>query len=178
MSVIEALAQARRERLERIAARAVSQSGETMRTPPGARVGSYAATVERRYVCDAAYERAWAAELMGRADHLAEPASPPRLVEVLHATAAHYDIPINEILSARRDLRITLARHVGMYLARELTLKSFPEIGRAFGGRDHTTVLHGVRRIERKLPFDGELAADIAHLRLAVEGLQGNRRGF
>lgn len=175
MSVIEALAQARRERLERIAARAVRQlPGESERTPPDVRPGSHAATVKRRYVCDAAYERAWAAEMMGRIDHFAAPARPPRLVDILHATAARYDIPVNEILSGRRDHRITLARHVGMYLARELTLKSFPEIGRAFGGRDHSTVLHGVRRIEGKLPFDGELAADIAHLRFAVDGLQGN----
>ena len=60
-----------------------------------------------------------------------------------------------------------------MYMARELTLKSFSEIGLAFGGRDHSTVLHGVRRIEAKVPFDGELAADIAHIRFDVEGLQG-----
>jgi hypothetical protein len=176
MSVIEALAQARRERLERIAARAVRQlTGEPEPPPPpDIRPWSYAATVKRRYVCDAAYEFAWAAEMMGVVDHLAEPVRPPRLVDILRATAARYDMPVNEILSERRNHRITLARHAGMYLARELTLKTFPEIGRAFGGRDHSTVLHGVRRIEAKLPFDGDLAADIAHIRLAVEGLQDN----
>ncbi len=173
MSVIEALAQARRERLQRIAARAVLQR-DTQRQAPEDRAWSYVATVKRRYVCDAAYERAWAAEMIGLVDQPAEPARPPRLVEILRVTAARYDVPVSAVLSERRDHRVTLARHAAMYLARELTLKSFPEIGRAFGGRDHTTVLHGVRRIEAKLPFDSDLAADIAHIRFAVEGLQGN----
>jgi hypothetical protein len=175
MSVIEALAQARRERLERIAARAVRQlTGEPEPPPPDVHAWSYGATVKRRYLCDAAYERAWAAEMMGLAEVFAAPPRPPRLIDILCATAARYDMPVNDILSERRNHRIALARHAGMYLARELTLKTFPEIGRAFGGRDHTTVLHGVRRIEAKLPFDGELAADIAHIRFAVEDLQAN----
>jgi hypothetical protein len=175
MSVIEALAQQRRERLERIAARAVRQAEEPARPAPAVHAWSYAGTVKRRYECDAAYERAWAAAMMGVVDGLVEPARPPRLAEILRATAARYELPVNDILSERRNHRVSLARHAGMFLARELTLKTFPEIGRAFGGRDHTTVLHAVRRIERKLPFDGELAADIAHIRFAVEGLQGKK---
>jgi hypothetical protein len=172
MSVVEALAQARRERLQRIAARAVQQMEEAV---PAADVHltPRAPGAKRRYASDPADERAWAMEILGLVDALVPPPRKPRIVEIQRATAARCGVPVSELLSERRGQRVSKARHLAMYLARELTLKSFPEIGYAFGGRDHSTVLHGVRRIEAKLPFDGELAADIAHIRFDVEGLQG-----
>jgi chromosomal replication initiator protein len=172
MSVIEALAQARRERLQRIAARAVAQR-ELSAPQQQAPVMSAAEAWRRQLISEAADERAWAVEIMGLSDGSPAPVRPPRVLEIQRATAEHFGVPVSELLTERRNRRTTRARHLAMYLAREMTLKTFPEIGRAFGGRDHSTVLHGVRRIEEKLPFDGELAADVAHIRFAVEGLHG-----
>jgi len=61
-------------------------------------------------------------------------------------------------------------RQVAMYLAKQLTPRSLPEIGRRFGGRDHTTVIHAVRRIEKLRQTDAELDADV---RLLIRQLEG-----
>ena len=60
-------------------------------------------------------------------------------------------------------------RQVAMYLAKQLTSRSLPEIGRRFGGRDHTTVMHGVKRIEDLKVQDGQVAEDLEMLRRALE---------
>lgn len=67
-----------------------------------------------------------------------------------------------DMLSARRTKDVVRPRQIAMYLAKMLTPKSLPEIGRGFGGRDHTTILHAVRKIARLVEEDAELAADIA----------------
>jgi hypothetical protein len=67
---------------------------------------------------------------------------------IISATSAHYGVTVIDILSARRQAEIVRPRQVAMYLAKVLTLRSLPEIGRWFGGRDHTTVLHAARKIE------------------------------
>lgn len=72
----------------------------------------------------------------------------PRIEEIQAACGRHYGVKFYDMISDRRTANLVRARQVGFYLCRELTLRSLPEIGRRFGYRDHTTVLHGIRRIE------------------------------
>lgn len=79
-------------------------------------------------------------------------------VESIQKTVAdYYKLKIADMYSKRRPAHIALARQVAMYLAKELTQKSLPEIGELFGGRDHTTVLHAVRRITERRQHENEL---------------------
>lgn len=75
----------------------------------------------------------------------------PKLRQILVAGCHHFNMPLNEILSQRRTAAIVHARQVIMWLMKRDTLCSLPEIGRAFGGKDHTTILHGVRKIQAKV---------------------------
>jgi chromosomal replication initiator protein len=79
-------------------------------------------------------------------------------VELIQKSVAdHYKIKVADMYSKRRPNYIALPRQVAMYLAKELTQKSLPEIGELFGGRDHTTVLHAVRKIGKARQQDNEL---------------------
>ena len=71
-----------------------------------------------------------------------------KFAEVQKKVAAHYSIKLNDMVSHRRAREVARPRQVAMYLAKQLTSRSLPEIGKRFGDRDHTTVLHAVRRIE------------------------------
>ncbi|MDB2498218.1 chromosomal replication initiator protein DnaA [Alphaproteobacteria bacterium] len=79
--------------------------------------------------------------------------------------AAHYDVRVSEMFSARRSRDIARPRQVAMYLAKNLTSLSYPDIGRQFGGRDHTTVMHAVKTIESLSKSDGQLAEDVQLLK-------------
>jgi chromosomal replication initiator protein len=72
-------------------------------------------------------------------------------------------------LSSRRTANVVRPRQVAMYLAKQLTLRSLPEIGRRFGGRDHTTVLHAVRKIENLVHTDTSLAEEIEILKRQLQ---------
>ena len=72
--------------------------------------------------------------------------------------------------SPRRAREVARPRQIAMYLAKQLTQRSLPEIGRRFGGRDHTTVIHAVRRIEELRAADAELDADVRLLMRQLEG--------
>ena len=85
--------------------------------------------------------------------------------EIQRQVAEHYHIKISDMLSARRTRSVAVPRQVAMYLAKELTTRSLPEIGRKFGGRDHTTVLHATRKIAQQRDRDGDLAEDLELLR-------------
>jgi len=74
---------------------------------------------------------------------------------------AHYGIPMSSMASSNRERRFARPRQVAMYLARELTPQSYPQIGRLFGGRDHATVMHGVRMIASLRQHDSEIDAQI-----------------
>jgi chromosomal replication initiator protein len=74
------------------------------------------------------------------------------------------------MLSQRRTANVVRPRQIAMYLAKTLTMRSLPEIGRKFGGRDHTTVLHGVRKIEALVAIDGELDGEIQQLKRRLGG--------
>lgn len=89
--------------------------------------------------------------------------------DIQKTVAAHYNIKLSEMHSARRSRVVARPRQVAMYLAKRLTTKSLPEIGRKFGGKDHTTVMHAVKRIEELRVTDCDLASDIELLNRALE---------
>src|SRR5262249_25668251 len=101
---------------------------------------------------------------------LVDDTAPMRLTvrDIAQASCRHYGVSITERLSPRRHAAIVWARHIAMYLAREHTLHSLPEIARLFGGRNHTTVLHAVRRIDAALTGSEPLQGDIAAIRGAL----------
>jgi hypothetical protein len=92
-----------------------------------------------------------------------EPA-PVTVIEIANCVAREYRVRFFDMKSPRRTANVVLPRQVAMYLAKRLTLKSLPQIALIFGGRDHTTVLHAVRKIESLLPLDPDLACTVAHL--------------
>ncbi|HDJ23458.1 MAG TPA: chromosomal replication initiator protein DnaA, partial [Candidatus Aminicenantes bacterium] len=89
--------------------------------------------------------------------------------KIQKAVAQHYKIKISQLKSKNNSPKIAFPRQVGMYLAKKLTNASLPEIGRKFGGKHHTTVLHSLRKIERLLEespdFHRELNNLINHIR-------------
>ena len=89
--------------------------------------------------------------------------------EIQKRVAEHYTIKLADMHSARRSRSVARPRQVAMYLAKQLTSRSLPEIGRKFGGRDHTTVMHAVRRIEELVTSDRALAEDVELLRRMLE---------
>ncbi|MGL4543222.1 MAG: chromosomal replication initiator protein DnaA [Polymorphobacter sp.] len=84
--------------------------------------------------------------------------------EIQRKVAEYYAIKLSDLLSARRAREVARPRQVAMYLAKKLTPRSLPEIGRRFGGRDHTTVMHAVKRIDELRAGDRELDGDVAAL--------------
>lgn len=84
--------------------------------------------------------------------------------EIQRAVADYFNLRLSELLSDRRARNIARPRQVAMYLAKQLTSRSLPEIGRKFGGRDHTTVMHGVRKIEELRQEDSQMDDDITRL--------------
>ncbi len=81
--------------------------------------------------------------------------------DIQKKVAAHYNIKVSDMHSARRSVAIARPRQIAMYLAKKLTTKSLPEIGRKFGGKDHTTVMHAVKRIDELSRADKEFADDV-----------------
>lgn len=88
--------------------------------------------------------------------------------DIQRAVCAHYRLDRSEMASQRRARAVARPRQVAMYLAKELTPRSFPEIGRRFGGRDHSTVIHAVRTIETLRTSDADLDTDIRRIRRAL----------
>ena len=89
--------------------------------------------------------------------------------EIIRKVADHYNLRMSDLLSARRARQVARPRQVAMYLAKTLTSRSLPDIGRRFGGRDHTTVIHAVRKIEELRATDGQIAEDVELLRRMLE---------
>jgi len=89
--------------------------------------------------------------------------------EIQHQTAEYFNIRRTDLLSNRRTHNIVRPRQIAMYLAKEMTRNSLPEIGRHFGGRDHTTVIHSIRKIDDLLVNDASLSEDLARIRSALE---------
>ena len=89
--------------------------------------------------------------------------------EIQKRVAEHFNIRVTDMHSARRARAVARPRQVAMYLAKQLTSRSLPEIGRKFGGRDHTTVMHAVRKIDELKTVDPSFAEDIELLRRMLE---------
>ncbi|WP_432817309.1 chromosomal replication initiator protein DnaA [Sulfitobacter sp. JB4-11] len=89
--------------------------------------------------------------------------------EIQRTVSDHYNIRLSDMLGPKRLRSFARPRQVAMYLCKLLTSRSLPEIGRRFGGRDHTTVMHGVRRIEELEQSDEQIAEDLRLLRRALD---------
>ncbi len=90
--------------------------------------------------------------------------------DIQRKVAEYYGLKLGDMLSARRAIEVARPRQVAMYLAKKLTPRSLPEIGRRFGGRDHTTVMHAVKRIDELRAKDPELDGDVAQLSRLLDG--------
>ena len=102
--------------------------------------------------------------------HLRESERRITVDDIQKTVADHYGLKQADLLCERRTRAVARPRHVAMYLAKSLTTRSYPDIGRRFGGRDHTTVLHAVKRIEALKAEDPALAADIELLARKLKG--------
>ena len=89
--------------------------------------------------------------------------------EIIRKVADHYNLRMSDMISARRPRTISRPRQLAMFLAKNLTSKSLPEIGRRFGGRDHTTVIHAVKKIEELKNKDLQIAEEVEILRRMLE---------
>ena len=94
----------------------------------------------------------------------AEKAVAVSIRDVQNAACHHFGISLADLRKVRRLHAVVRPRQIAMYLCRELTVRSLPEIGRMFGGYDHTTVMHAARRIEELVKSDWRLAYDVAHI--------------
>jgi chromosomal replication initiator protein len=90
-----------------------------------------------------------------------------RIQEVV---SGHFKVPLHLLTSSKRSKEVAMARQVAMYLSRELTKNSLPDIGKQFGGKDHTTVLHGYKQIKRHIESDGQFKAEIDQLISRLKG--------
>jgi len=102
---------------------------------------------------------------------LIRPQEPKRvkIEDIQRVVARQYNVSRSDLLSSRRTANVVRPRQIAMYLAKTLTLRSLPEIGRRFGGRDHTTVLHAVRKIENLVDNDNVLAEEIELLKRLLQ---------
>ncbi|NBC31195.1 MAG: chromosomal replication initiator protein DnaA [Alphaproteobacteria bacterium] len=89
--------------------------------------------------------------------------------DIQKRVAEHFNIRVSDMSSARRSRSVARPRQVAMFLAKQLTARSLPEIGRKFGGRDHTTVMHAVKRVEELCNTDQTFAEDIELLRRILQ---------
>jgi chromosomal replication initiator protein len=90
--------------------------------------------------------------------------------EIQKRVAEHYSIRVAEMYSVRRARNVARPRQIAMYLTKRLTEKSLPEIGRKFGGRDHTTVMHAIRKVEELIASDAAFSEDVDLLQRILEG--------
>lgn len=93
------------------------------------------------------------------------PSGHPTLSHILDVVSGFYKLPRSDLISCRRTRRIARPRQIAMALARELTTNSTSRIGQRFGGRDHSTVIHAIRKIAALAQEDQQIAWDLAELR-------------
>jgi len=85
--------------------------------------------------------------------------------KIQNIVSNYFNIPLSEMLSQRRSRPLARPRQMAMYLAKKMTTRSLPEIGRRFANRDHTTVIHAVKTISRLLEQDDEMKKNINQIR-------------
>jgi len=91
-----------------------------------------------------------------------------KVADIQREVADWFSIPLAEMTSQRRFREVARPRQIAMYLAKELTPKSLPEIGRRFGNRDHTTVIYAIKQVEKLCSIDAEFEEDVASCRLRI----------
>ena len=149
MSLVQELHDARKARLARIEGAGLRSAEQTV------------PAVKPAIVPNVSDEIAWTIAVEGyRPDTIQ-----PTIKQIRNAVCAHFNVSANDLCGRRRPLHIVVPRHVAYYLCGTLTLKSWPEIGRRLGGRDHTTVLYGVRKIARRIEQEPDLAEDVANIK-------------
>jgi len=126
------------------------------------RIGAHASLNKREINLDLAREVL--------AKHLEQPEKVISPEAILKAVAEHYGIKISDLKSERKHKVVALPRQVAMYLMRTMTRCSLPDIGLRFGGRDHTTVMYGVKKIDKRSKEDVSLKSTIEALRKNLEG--------
>jgi chromosomal replication initiator protein len=89
----------------------------------------------------------------------------PSVAAIQAAVAKYFNVGVTDLLSGRRHKDVILPRHIAFYLCRKLTLQSLPDIGRRFGGRDHTTAMHAVAKVTGLLEKDPSIAAAIESIK-------------
>ncbi len=92
-----------------------------------------------------------------------------KIEDIQKVVAVHFNVSKADLLSSRRTRTIVRPRQIAMYLSKTLTPRSLPEIGRRFGGRDHTTVLHAVRKVEELMRDDRNLAEEVELLKRMID---------
>jgi chromosomal replication initiator protein len=90
--------------------------------------------------------------------------------EIQRRVAEHYNIRLSDMIGPKRVRTIVRPRQIAMYLSKQLTSRSLPDIGRRFGGRDHTTIMHGVKKIEEMMTTDSQLSDDLQMLKRLLQG--------
>lgn len=88
----------------------------------------------------------------------------PRVEMIKRMICSYYDIRWNELISAKRDGRLVRARQIAYYIIKNHTTLSYPQIGRKFGGRDHTTIMYGCNKIKNQILKDADLNAEVTGL--------------
>jgi chromosomal replication initiation ATPase DnaA len=90
------------------------------------------------------------------------------VAEIKRAVAEHFGIPLESMISKCRGREITKPRQVAMFFAREMARKSYPRIGSMFGGRDHSTVMHAVKQVARRMGDDSAFNDEVSDLRKLI----------
>ncbi len=99
----------------------------------------------------------------------------PRVADVLDAVAAHYGVAADDIRARVRTAQMAWPRHVAIWLSYHLVLKSLPKLSFRFAGRDHTSLLHSVQRVDGRLKHDEDFQQDIASIREALYAMVAAR---
>jgi hypothetical protein len=166
MSIIEVLHQEHKQRLARIASRAVVEP------PPPVKQEEPEEPQEKAkipFMEWAAHERAWEIELLHCGDYESPRGGPP-IRKIQDVVCRHYGVSRDDMLSARRTADLIEPRHVAIYLARRLTPHALPKLGRSFGNRDHTTILHAFRKIGARIEKDKSMREVVETLAYRIEG--------
>lgn len=128
-------------------------------------------------LCDADLEKLIPTVVRNHKKNVCEPAvldpdeAPPIMLrQIVRTVAEFYGVSVLDLVSGRRDAKVMRPRQVTYYLCKTLTTRSFPAIGRAIGRRDHTTPMSGVKKMERLIPIDLELADEVEHLKDVLRG--------
>lgn len=159
MSLVQQLHAERKARLERMGSGPVK--AKVYDPPPAPRIEYPKFNIQTLY-----YHQMWFFDLV--VERSPKPADPPKIELIQQVVARNFGVSKLDMISQRRTRDVVRPRQIAMYLAKTLTGKSFQEIGRCFGGRDHTTVIHAVTKIENRLTFDEDDRRDVALIKASL----------